>query len=432
MTRLIGEAEESRLQAIARASMGVIVGGQRNRYSTAFPFGGSGLWLTNARFLIGADESKLRVRSYNNREYPASIVGYDLPSGVGVLKADVPAVPSIQVAQTVPALSESSWAVCFPVVFEDDVVRYLPVSLHRGHLTATGQAGTFQVSFENLLRTDHSIEEGCSGGPLVDSRGEIAGMILGSPDDGITYALPLDGLQEIVASLVRHEQPVRPFYGIGLAAPDERRRAKFGLDPGAGQPLISYLIPGSPAVRAGLRPGDLLLQVGGDKIVTVWDAGRRLLAAPPGGAGVTLTVARGSAETRVPVTPVKRPERVMLDPIDELQETLEANLKEVTTGPGAQQGLVVTNMVRGGRGEKGHYKDGDIITAVDKKSVKTFATFDETIRTKFKEIFADGSVSDKRFASSYVVTLEVRKEGDEKVTRDYVNLFPDFLAPPVY
>src|SRR5439155_1046257 len=193
---------------------------------------GSGLWLTNARFLIGADESKLRVRSYNNREYPASIVGYDLPSGVGVLKADVPAVPSIQVAQTVPALSESSWAVCFPVVFEDDVVRYLPVSLHQGHLTAT-------------------------------------------------------------------------------------------------------------------------VQVGGDKIVTVWDAGRRLLAAPPGGAGVTLTVARGSAETRVPVTPVKRPERVMLDPIDELQETLEANLKEVTTGPGAQQGLVVTNMVRGGRGEKG-------------------------------------------------------------------------------
>src|SRR5437899_8188971 len=70
MTRLIGETEESRLQAIARASIGVIVGGQRNRYSTAFPFGGSGLWLTNARSLIGADESTLRVRSYNNRKYP--------------------------------------------------------------------------------------------------------------------------------------------------------------------------------------------------------------------------------------------------------------------------------------------------------------------------------------------------------------------------
>ena len=432
MTRLIGEAEENRLQAIARAAMGVIVGGRRNRFSTAFPFGGSGLFLTNARFLIGADETKLRVRSYNNREYPASIVGYDLPSGVGVLKAAVPSVPPIQLAPAAPAPSEATWAVCFPILFEDDVVQYLPVSLHRGHLTATGQAGTFQVSFENLLRTDHSIEDGCSGGPLVDSRGRIAGMILGSPDDGITYALPLDGLQEIVASLDRHEQPVRPFFGIGLSSPDERRRAKFGLDSGSSQPVIAYLIPGSPSVQAGLRPGDLLLEVGGDKIATVWEAGKRLLAAPPGGAGVSLTVARGGAETRVTVKPVKRPERVMLDPIDELQETLEANLKEVATGAGGQQGLVVTDLVRGGRGEREHYKDGDIITAVDKKSVKTFLGFDETIRTKFKDMFADGSVSDRRFASSYFVTLEVRKEGDEKVTRDYINLFPDFLAPPVY
>src|SRR5207247_2989327 len=143
MTRLIGEAEESRLQAIARASMGVIVGGRRNRYSTAFPFGGPGLWLTNARFLIGADESKLRVRSYNNREYPASIVGYDLPSGVGVLKADVPSVPSIQIARAAPAPSEATWAVRFPILFEDDVVRYLVVCVPRGHLTAPGPRDTF-------------------------------------------------------------------------------------------------------------------------------------------------------------------------------------------------------------------------------------------------------------------------------------------------
>ena len=119
--------------------------------------------------------------------------------------------------------------------------------------------------------------------------------------------------------------------------------------------------------------------------------------------------------------------------MDELQETLEANLKEVAAGPGAQQGLLVTDLVRGGRGEKNHFKNGDIITAVDKKSVKTFQVFDETIRTKFKDIFATvGDVDDRRFASSYLVTLEVRKEGQERVTRDYVNLFPDFLAPPVY
>ncbi|HKB08381.1 MAG TPA: PDZ domain-containing protein, partial [Candidatus Polarisedimenticolia bacterium] len=199
------------------------------------------------------------------------------------------------------------------------------------------------------------------------------------------------------------------------------------------QPMLAYLIPGSPASQAGLRPGDLLLAVAGEPIASVWDAGKRLLATAPGGAPVELTLSSGGVERRVSVKPVRRPERVLLDPIDELQETLEANLKENGSGGGAQPGLLVTDVVRGGRGEEAYFKNGDVITAIDKKTVKTFQVFDETIRAQFKEIFtSDGSGVDRRFASSYVVMLEVRKEGQEKVTREYVNQFPDFLAPPVY
>jgi S1-C subfamily serine protease len=432
LTTLIDAAEETRLQMIGRASVGVVVGGRRNRFATAFPFGGPGLFLTNARLLIGADDTKLRLRTFNNREYPATVVGYDLPTGVGVLKADIPGLPRVDVAPSSPQPSETTWAVCFPVTFEDDVVRYLPVSLHRGHLTAADQAGTCQVSFENLLRTDHAIEDGCSGGPLVDARGRIAGMILGGPEDGITYATPLDGVQGIIDSLVKSRRPTRPYFGIALVSPDARRRAKFNLDPGTTQPVIAYLIPGSPATRAGIRPGDLLEAVNGEKVTTVPEAGKKLLAASPEGTTVALTILRASAETVVTVAPVKRPERVMLDPADELQESLEVNLKEVTSGPGAQQGLLVTDIVRGGRGEKVHFKNGDIITGVDKVTVKSLATFDEVIRAKFEEIFNGMTQSDRRFASSYFVSLVVRKEGEEKVTRDYINLFPDFLAPPVY
>ena len=432
LTTLIDTAEETRLQMIGRATVGVVVGGRRNRFATAFAFGGPGLFLTNARSLIGADDTKLRLRTFNNHEYSATIVGYDLPSGVGVLKADVPGLPRVDVAPSSPRPPESSWAVCFPVAFEDDVVHYLPVALHRGHVTATAQAGTCQVSFENLLRTDHAIEAGCSGGPLVDARGRIAGMILGGPEDGITYATPLDGLQGIVDSLVRNTKPTRPYFGIALVSPDPRRRAKFSLDAGTAQPLVAYLIPGSPAARAGVRPGDLLLAVAGEKVATIPEAGKKLLAASPGGASIALTILRAGAETQVIVAPVKRPDRVMLDPVDELQESLEANLTEVIVGSGSQQGLLVADLVRGGRGEKEHYKNGDLITAVDKKTVKSFAAFDDAIHAKFREIFSDEPPVDKRFASSYLVTLEVRKEGEEKVTRDYVNLFPDFLAPPVY
>lgn len=432
LTHLVGQAEEERLQAIGRATVGVIVGGRRNRFATAFPFGGRGLYVTNARFLVRADESLLRVRTHNNHEYPASIVGLDLPSGVGLLKAEIPGAPVAEAASASPAPPESAWAVCYPVVFEDDVVRYIPVSLHRGHLTASGQSGHFLVSFERLLRSDHAIEDGCAGGPLIDARGRIAGMILGAPEDGITYIQPMEALGPAVAALSRNAPPVRPYFGIGLVALDERRRAKFGIGAEASRPLIPYVIRGSPAAQAGIRAGDLLLAVGGGSVTSVPEAGERLLASAPDGPGVVLKVARAGVEQEVTVRPVKRPERILLDPIEEIQEALEVNLKEVTTGPGAQQGLLVTDLVRGGRGEKKHYRNGDLIVAVENKTVKTFEDFGGLIRTRFKEVFSDSKPTDRRYPSSYAVTLEVRKEGSERVERTYVNFFPDFLAPPVY
>jgi len=167
----------------------------------------------------------------------------------------------------------------------------------------------------------------------------------------------------------------------------------------------------------------------------------------PGAPGVPLTLRRGGGEQKVAIQPIERPERVLLDPIDELQETLEANLKEVSTGPGAQQGLLVADLVRGGRGEKDHFKNGDLIVSVEpvlslyatdarsagvKKSVRTFQAFDEIIRSQFKTLFSPDVSRDRQFGSSYIVYLEVRAEGQEKVTREYINMFPDFLAPPVY
>ena len=236
LTRLAGESEERRLQDVAQATVRMVVGGRRNLHGTALPFGGPGLLLTNARLLIDADESRLRLYTFNNREYTASIVGYDLPSGVGLIKAEIPDASQVEAAPVPPGPQESAWAVCYPVSYDDDMVRFLPVSLHRGHVTATGQTGTSYVSFENLLRTDHSIEDGCNGGALVDAHGRFAGMILGSSDDGLTYALPLSGLEPIIAALLKKERPVRPYLGIGLVTPDDRRRAKFGLEQGSTRP----------------------------------------------------------------------------------------------------------------------------------------------------------------------------------------------------
>lgn len=432
LTTLVGAAEEARLQAMAQGTVRLVVGGRRNRHATAVPYGGPGLFLTNARVLVGADETRMKMLAFNNREIAVELVGYDLPSGIGLLRAANAGLPGVEAAPNPPANGDAAWAVCYPVEYEDEIVRFIPVSMHRGHITATGQTGTSMVSFEDLLRTDHSIEEGCAGGALVDARGRLAGMILGAQSDGLTYALPLGGLDPIIASLLKNERPARPYFGIGLTTQDDRRRAKFSLDAAASGPMLAFLIPGSPAEKAGAKPGDLLTAVNGQKVTGVRDAGALLLKAAPGGAGVELGLRRAGGDVKVAVPPITRPDRIMLEPIEELEETLELTIREVKDGGSGPQGLVVGDVVRGGRGEKERWRTGDQIVGVDDKSVKTARALNDLFRNKFKDIFGDKPPADRRYASSYSVVIEVHTVDGEKAYRRYVNLYPDFLAPPVF
>lgn len=432
MTTLIGSAEESRLHSVAQGALRVVIGARRNRHATAIPYGGPGLYLTNARMLVGADESRLRLLTFNNTEIVATLVGYDLPSGVGVLHAAARDLPEVESTDTVPANGDAVWAVCYPSEDEGEIVRFLPVSLHRGHVTALNQTGTSMVSFEDLIRTDHAIEDGCAGGALVDRRGRLAGMILGSQSDGVTFSLPLAGIDPIIAALRKGERPARPYFGLGLAAQDDRRRARFALGDDAAGPLLAYLIPGSPAEKAGAKPGDLLVSVGGQQVMGVLDAGRLLLRAQPGGAAVELGLRRGAGgDLRVGVPPVARPDRVMLEPIQEMEETLELSIREVKDGGPGPQGLVVGDVVRGGRGEKARWRNGDQIVGIDDKSMKTVRAVNEYFRTRYKDLFTDKPI-DRRLGSSYRAVIEVRTADGTKAYRRYVNLFPDFLAPPVF
>jgi S1-C subfamily serine protease len=405
--------------------------GKNKFFATAFPFLKPGIFVTSARALEWVELGDMRT--YNNRQGPIEILGYDLPSGIGVVKADVPDAVPLKPSASVREL-DTTWAICFPVSQTGRRVEYLPESFHRGRVSSTGQQGTHLVAFENLLRTDHTIEDGCLGGLIVDPYGDAAGVILHTPDPGIVYAMPVADMTALVEVLSQRKKLDRPYFGIGLTLPDERRRARFQLPEGSTMPVVAYLVPGSPAEKAGLLPGDVLTAVGSEKVSSLAGAGARLLTASPGGPPVTLTVSRAAKELQLSIAPAHRPRRIMLSPADEMEETLQANLVEVFAGPTSQQGLRLANLVRGGRGEKRGYFDGDLITEVYGKGVRRRETFDRIVRERNSHIFADTSSEEgPARLSTYSIWMKMRdaKSGD-KVDSSYLNLFPDVLTAPVY
>ena len=457
---LVGSEAASRLKAVGASVVGLVVTrkatsirgmvpnkvleklyaynvftrpGQTRQYATAFPFLKPGLFITRARSLERAES--LEVRTYNNRLLPAQVLGYDILTGIGVIKAEVPGATLPEVSDRAPRESDLTWAICFPITGDWVKMEYLPEAFHRGRISFVGREGIGLMAFGDLVRTDHTLERGCFGGPIFDAYGATVGLVVDSTEPGITYALPIASLKRTVEVLAEGKQPEYPFFGIGLVAPDDRRKAKFNLPMDCNQPLIAYVTPNSPSQEAGILPGDLLSAVGGEQVTSVAAAGSKLLESVPLGQAIELVLQRKGKQISVSVVPIRRPARVMMAPSDELEESLEANLEEITTGLTSQQGLRIARLARGGRGEKEGYRVGDSIIAVYGKPVRHREIFDEIVEATNVHLFGEKVDSAKEAPqfSTYVMPLGIRSaEKGERMEKIYMNLFPDVYTAPTY
>jgi len=400
-------------------------------FGTAFPIGAAGVFLTTSNLLDNTGE--ISVRTSDNHLYPATLLAFDPASGLGALRAETPGAVPIETAPD-GAPPGSGWVFCYPVAVEEGVARHLPLSIHAGRVTAAGHSGRFVAAFEDLLRTDQAVPHGCEGGLFVDTRGRAAGIVVEGKEAGLTWIQALGPLRRATEALARGAVPDWPYYGFGLVAIDDLRRRRFGLATDESRPVVPYLIADAPAQAAGLQPGDVLTAVDGEAIDSLIAATRALTRASPGGPAVRLSVARRGVAHEFPVVPARRPPNIMLDPVDEMAEGLEATLEEVTTGPTSQQGLRIVALAAGGRGAEEGYAVGDVITAVDSKRIRTFATFSRAVREKNRHLFPEreSRVEAHRRVSVYFLGLDLRPAAGADNSRLYVNYFPDRLTAPVY
>ena len=248
-----------------------------------------GYVLTNSHVVHNA--TRLEVGLADGRSYPATLVGDDPATDLAVIRVDATGLPAaplgdsdrLRVGQLVVAIGN-------PLGFQATVTAGVVSALGR---SLRGQSGRL---IENVIQTSAPLNPGNSGGPLVDSRGRVVGIntaiIQGA--QGICFAVPSSTARWVVGLLIRDGRVRRAFLGIsGETRPLRPYVAReHGIDAMRGVGVVQ-VVSGSPADRAGVRTGDVIVSIDGAPIATVDDL-QRFLGRATIGAAATLGIVRGS------------------------------------------------------------------------------------------------------------------------------------------
>jgi serine protease Do len=327
-----------------------------------------GTILTNAHVVRNASE--VTVKLTDRREFKAKVIGMDPQTDVAVLKIDATGLPTVKLGDP-RELDVGEWVVAIgsPYGFENSVTS--------GIVSAKSRAlpdGTY-VPF---IQTDVAVNPGNSGGPLFNLDGEVVGInsqiySRSGGYQGLSFAIPIDTAMNVKDQLVRHGKVTRGRLGVTIQDVNQSLASSFGLDRARGA-LVSSVESGSPAEKAGLKAGDVVLELDGAKIERTIDLASRVAAMKPG-SRAQLDVWRNGKPQELTVTVGEAPSQQVAaaDGGDLSGARLGLAVRPLSPAEQAQanvEGGVVVERVAGPAARAG-IRPGDIIVSVNRKPVKS-------------------------------------------------------------
>ncbi|MCR5058622.1 MAG: trypsin-like peptidase domain-containing protein [Clostridiales bacterium] len=273
-------------------------------YPTTAAASGSGFILTSDGYIVTnyhviQDANEITVTTFDNSAYDAKVVGYDEENDIAVLKIDADDLTPVILGDS------TQLNVGDDVVAIGNPLGELTFSLTKGCVSALDRSVTIDNMSMNLIQTDCAINSGNSGGALFNMYGEVIGITNakysnnGAAEatiESIGFAIPISSARGIIESIIEKGYADKPFIGVYAETVDPRS-TKYDADEGIG---IHDIMDDSPAERAGIKAGDVIIKIDGKKVTDVADLKTNINRVGIGGQ-MTLTILRDGDEIEIVV-----------------------------------------------------------------------------------------------------------------------------------
>lgn len=274
--------------------------GQRQGSGSGFVITPDGFILTNSHVVHGAE--RIEVTLADGRHPDAHLVGDDPDTDLAVVRVYAPQLRPVRLGESKAIrVGQMAIAIGNPYGFQCTVTAGVVSALGRSFRASTGRL------IDDIIQTDAALNPGNSGGPLVNSRGEVIGVntavIL--PAQGICFAIGIDTAKFVAGWLIKEGKIRRSYIGVGgQNVPMHRRIVRYHQLPAASGVLAIAVAPDGPAAKAGLRDGDVMVEFNGQAIPSI-DALHKLLTGELIGIESTLTIIRGTERLELRVRPAE-------------------------------------------------------------------------------------------------------------------------------
>ncbi len=365
-----------------------------------------GYILTNNHVVAGAD--KVTVRLYDKREFTARVVGTDPNTDVAVIKIDARGLPTVAFGNS-DSTRVGEWA----LAIGNPLGEAFAFTVTAGIVSAKGRllAGLQQTRYaiQDFIQTDAAINPGNSGGPLVNIRGQVIGINSAIASEtgfyaGYGFAIPINLARTVMDQLVKSGHVERAVMGIAIRDANQDDADAVGLKQITGVVVNSYTNDDSPAKKAGIQPGDVIVALDGEPVENTPQLQQKVAFKKPGETVEVTLLRQGGEKKTVVVRLVRAPSEadsevasvsskskgnaaskedvlgISVEPLTQ-EDARDARLRPVVQRGG---GLLVTDVSPDGPAYQRLFSsdDGgpDIIVAVNGQPTRTRAEFREALR----------------------------------------------------